>query len=103
DKYVHKTLTELEMSRAQAANEVRDFAVSDAEIDARLEDTKNLIRAQARGQMVPDATITPSDDRNDPVERAVKDYIDSINDSIGMVEYRKLLAGDQLFEKVYLP
>jgi hypothetical protein len=103
DKYVTKILTEIEMSRAQAANEQRDFSVSDAEIDARLEDTKNLIRAQARGQMVPDASITPSDDPNDPGERAVKDYIDSINDSIGMVEYRKLLAGDQLFEKVYLP
>jgi hypothetical protein len=103
DKYVTKILTDIEVERAKAAGEVRDFSVSDAEIDRRFEDTKNLIRAQARGQMVPDATVGPSDDPNDPGERAVKEYVDSINDSMGMEEYRKLLAGDQLFEKVYLP
>ena len=103
DKYVTKILTDIEVERAKAAGETRDLSISEAEIDARMEDTKNLIRAQAHGQMVPDATTTATDDPNDPGENAVKEFVDSINESIGMEEYRKLLAGDQLFEKVYLP
>jgi len=103
DKYVTKILTDMEMERATAAGEKRDFSVSEADVQARLDDMKNLIRANARGQMVPDAEMKPSDDPNDPGERAVKEYLDSIEDSIGMAEYRKLLAGDAQFEKAYLP
>ncbi len=103
DKYVTKILTDMEMERAAAAGEDRGFAVSDAEIQVRLEEMKNLIRANARGQMVPDADMKPSDDPNDPGERAVKDFMDSIDESIGMEEYLKLLAGDAQFEKAYLP
>ena len=103
ERYVTKILTDMEIERARAAGETRDFAVSDAEVDARFEDMKNMIRANARGQMVPDANVAPSSDPNDPAERAVAEYVDSIESSIGMDEYRKLLAGDSLFEKAYLP
>lgn len=103
DRYVTKILTDMEIERIQAAGEQRDISVSDAEVDQRFEDVKNMIRASARGQLVPDATVAPSSDPNDPGERAVSEYLDSIHTSIGMEEYRKLLASDSLFEKAYLP
>ncbi len=103
DRFVTKILTDMEMERCAAAGEVRDFSVDDAEVEQRLEDFKNMIRAQAKGQMVPDESITASDDPDDPGERAVREYIDSINASIGMEQYQRLLAGDALFEKAYLP
>jgi hypothetical protein len=103
DRFVTKILTDMEMERCQAAGEVRDFSVDEVEVDQRFEDFKNMVRASAKGQMVPDETIVPSDDPNDPAERAVREYVESIESSIGIQAYRQLLAGDALFEKAYLP
>jgi hypothetical protein len=106
DKYVTKLLTDTEVDRSKAANEGRDFAISDTDIDARFAETEKLVRLSGRNQNPMTATpesSAPSADPNDPGEKAVAAWKDSINSSIGMEEYRNLLAGDARFEKAYLP
>src|SRR5262249_26496029 len=106
DKYVTKILTDTEVERSNAANEGRDFSISEAEIDARFADTESMVRMSGRGlnpMQADKEALKPSADPNEPGEKPVAAWKASINTSIGMAEYRNLLAGDARFEKAFLP
>ena len=88
-----------------------DFLLSEEEIDARIEETKDLIRMQTLQQnQVPDpsdevsAAIAESGMSPDELaDLAVEQFVDSIEQSVGWDAYRDMLAVDASFEKVFLP
>lgn len=96
DQTITRLLTQAERERAIAAGaDAARFELAEADIDRRFEDVKELMVMQARQQQQPDAP--------DPADAAVAAFVNSIETSIGMEAYRKMLAADAEFELVFLP
>jgi len=101
DRHVTYLLTEAEVGRAIAAGaDEAQFAVSEADVDKKLDELKEFVAMQAQQQA---KASPPAPGDPDPVEAAVKYYLDTIDSSVGMPAYRKLLAADARFERVFLP
>ena len=101
DRHITYLLTEKEVARALAAGaDPKQFEVSDADVDRKFDELKEFVgmQAQQQAQANPPAPGDP-----DPVAAAVQYYLDTIEDSIGIEAYRKLLAADARFERVFLP
>jgi hypothetical protein len=101
DRHITYLLTEKEVARALAAGaDPKQFEVSEADVDRKFDELKEFVamQAQQQAQASPPAPGDP-----DPVAAAVQYYLDTIEASIGMEAYRKLLAADARFERVFLP
>jgi len=101
DRHVTYLLTEAEVARQVAAGaDPAKFEVGEADVDKKFDELKEYVKMQAEQQA---KTSPPAPGDPDPVEAALKYYNDSIESSIGMAAYRKLLAADARFERVFLP
>lgn len=101
DRHITYLLTEAEAARQIAAGtDPKKFEVSEADVDQKYNDLKDIVATQARegAKNTPPAPGDP-----DPVEVALQAYLESIEGSMGMAAYRKLLAADARFERVFLP
>lgn len=91
DKHITRVLTLQQIERNVAAGaDPAEYAIDEADLDRKVEEVKEMFRMQAEMQ------------GGDP-EQAVADFESSVEDSIGWEEYRRLVAADALFEKVFLP
>ncbi|HZL98891.1 MAG TPA: hypothetical protein VFD43_01450, partial [Planctomycetota bacterium] len=101
DRHITYLLTEAEVARALASGaDPAQFEVSEADVDRKFDELKESVAMQAQ-QQAPATPPAPGDP--DPAEAAVQYYLDTIESSIGMPAYRKLLAADARFERVFLP
>ena len=101
DRHVTYLLTEAEIAREVAAGaDPAKFEVSEADVDKKFDELKEYVKMQAE-QQAKNSPPAPGDP--DPVEAALKYYNESIESSIGMDAYRKLLAADARFERAFLP
>jgi len=98
DKVISRLLTTQEIARQRAVglNPVAELA--EAEVQAKFEEHKEFVRAQARGNQP-----APPPGEVDPADSAVADWERSIHSSIGMAAYLEIVEADALFEKVFMP
>lgn len=93
------TLAEIERRVAAGADRA-DFLPSDEDIDAKVADMKELIRINAQQQAGAEAEQGAVDEAAD---KAVEEFLTSIQTSMGMDKYRDMLGAEAAFEKVFLP
>lgn len=104
EKRVAAALADLPADADPAAVEAEvraKYLLSDADVDVKLDELKELIQLQAQQQASqagsdPEATAAA-------VDKAEQEFLDSIAQSVGMDTYREMLAADAGFEKVFLP
>ena len=102
---VEQTITQLitlaEINKRVAQGEsADDYLPSSADVDRKINEIKDLVRMNAdqqasqRGDLLEDTSVG---------DKAVEDFLASINSSVGQEKYRDMLGAEAAFEKVFLP
>lgn len=93
------TLAEIDKRVAQGES-ASDYLPSQADVDRKIDEIKDLVRMNAeqqvtqRGEQVEGSSVG---------DKAVEDFLASINSSVGQEKYRDMLGAEAAFEKVFLP
>ncbi|MHC5211526.1 MAG: hypothetical protein ACYTG2_12470 [Planctomycetota bacterium] len=101
DKHVTRMLTDqqIELQIANGADP-KSFEPKEEDVQKKLDELKELVRMQA---MQPTGDAAADEEAEARGEAAVQAYLDTIDSSIGMEAYKKLLSADAQFERVFLP
>jgi hypothetical protein len=101
---VEQTITTLitlaEITQRVAHGDNADmYLPSEADVDRKINEIKELVRMNAQ-QQAQQRGVEGDDDIGD---KAVADFLKSINSSVGFEKYREMLGAEAAFEKVFLP
>jgi len=91
DKHITRVLTLQQIERnVEAGDDPADYEVADEDLDRKIDEIRDMFAMQA-------------DMQGRDSEQAIADFEASVEASVGWDEYRRLVAADALFEKVFLP
>lgn len=102
---VEQTITQLitlaEIGRRVSQGEsADDYLPSSEDVDRKIEEIKELVRMNAEQQVTQRGAVVEGSDVGD---KAVEEFLKSIDSSVGQEKYRDMLGAEAAFEKVFLP
>lgn len=106
DQQLTRLVTMQEIARRAALGEdISRYTASEADLDAKLEEVKEMVSMSARQTAGAggDPSLGPVAEEDDPVARAIDEFMKSIDASVGMPKYREMLGAEFAFESVFLP
>jgi len=93
------TLAEITQRVAQG-EDAADYLPSEEDVDRKIEEIKELVRMNAEQQSAQRGVQGEVGELGD---KAVEEFLKSINSSVGYEKYREMLGAEAAFEKVFLP
>ncbi|MDG2149189.1 MAG: hypothetical protein P8N09_06675 [Planctomycetota bacterium] len=100
DEELTRVITENERAKRIAEGvDPATLEVTDEDLDEKVENLIKMVEMQARGSITPDQDAVAGEDA---AAKARRDFLESIEASIGMEAYRQMMSAEVSFEKVFL-